>query len=249
MKTENIALNRVRVNSHNPRTITAKKLDLLVASILTFPKMLEVRPIIVDKTYTALGGNMRLQALTRISKMSLDEIGNILGQRKEYMSKGEGERKAQLEYWQKWLDNPTATVVKADSFTEAEKKQFMIADNASFGQWDFDALANDWDNQDLVNWGVDVWLPEDNKSIESLFDQPTTTAKEEHRKEGLEDEEDPALQAVNHEKIESVSIPTENDTDDRIIITFKKEQSVALAAMLGVGELDKVVYSFDELNG
>lgn len=36
-------------------------------------------------------------------------------------------------------------------------KRRAIKDNGSFGEWDFDALANEWDSKDLDDWGVDVW--------------------------------------------------------------------------------------------
>ena len=46
--------------------------------------------------------------------------------------------------------------------TPAEKlKRYIIKDNASFGEWDWDMLANEWDEADLVDWGVDVWQPMD----------------------------------------------------------------------------------------
>lgn len=35
-----------------------------------------------------------------------------------------------------------------------------ILDNGSFGAWDYDALANEWDNGRLPDWGVPVWDPE-----------------------------------------------------------------------------------------
>ena len=50
------------MNGANPRTITKEKFSKLVTSILVLPKMLELRPIVVDNTFTALGGNMRLRA-------------------------------------------------------------------------------------------------------------------------------------------------------------------------------------------
>lgn len=41
--------------------------------------------------------------------------------------------------------------------TPIEKlKRFVIKDNAAFGQWDFDMLANEWDAGELADWGVDV---------------------------------------------------------------------------------------------
>ena len=32
-----------------------------------------------------------------------------------------------------------------------------MTDNASFGSWDFDAIANEWDAELVEEWGVDVW--------------------------------------------------------------------------------------------
>ena len=43
--------------------------------------------------------------------------------------------------------------------TPDQKKEFVIKDNGAWGQWDFDALANGWDDLPLADWGVD--LPED----------------------------------------------------------------------------------------
>lgn len=50
-------------NPDNPRVIKDDKFKKLVASIKDFPKMMELRPIIIDDTMTILGGNMRYKAL------------------------------------------------------------------------------------------------------------------------------------------------------------------------------------------
>lgn len=39
-------------------------------------------------------------------------------------------------------------------------KRRAIKDNGSYGAWDYDALANEWDNGRLPDWGVPVWDPE-----------------------------------------------------------------------------------------
>lgn len=65
MKTEKVLLSQVKVNSANPRTITERKLALLVERLLSFPKMIEIRPVVVDEKMIALGGNMRLRAFSR----------------------------------------------------------------------------------------------------------------------------------------------------------------------------------------
>ena len=78
MKTEQVKLSQVKINSDNPRTITKEKFNKLINSILVFPKMLELRPIVVDNKMSALGGNMRTEALRAISKMSVEEIAQRL---------------------------------------------------------------------------------------------------------------------------------------------------------------------------
>lgn len=47
-------------------------------------------------------------------------------------------------------------IIIADKLTEAQKKEFLIKDNVSGGDWDFDILANEWNAEDLENWGLDV---------------------------------------------------------------------------------------------
>lgn len=36
-------------------------------------------------------------------------------------------------------------------------KRVVILDNGSFGAWDYDALANEWDDLPLGDWGVPAW--------------------------------------------------------------------------------------------
>lgn len=49
-------------------------------------------------------------------------------------------------------------VIPAD--TDVEKlKAYTIKDNAGFGEWDWDDLANEWCDAPLSDWGVDVWEP------------------------------------------------------------------------------------------
>lgn len=69
MKTEEIALSRISENEANPREISQANFQKLVQSIIVFPRMLTLRPIVVDETFHALGGNMRLKALQHIVTM------------------------------------------------------------------------------------------------------------------------------------------------------------------------------------
>lgn len=45
----------------------------------------------------------------------------------------------------------------ATELTEEEKERFIVVDNIGFGEWDYDILANKWDNEILINWGVEEW--------------------------------------------------------------------------------------------
>jgi len=42
------------------------------------------------------------------------------------------------------------------NLTEQQKREFIIKDNSGFGEWDWDILANEWDVQQLSEWGVDL---------------------------------------------------------------------------------------------
>jgi len=53
----------IRINPKNPRYIKDAKFKKLKSSIKEFPKMMELRPIIIDDTGLILGGNMRYIAL------------------------------------------------------------------------------------------------------------------------------------------------------------------------------------------
>jgi ParB-like chromosome segregation protein Spo0J len=115
-----LKISKVLPNPENPRVIKDHKYKALVKSIKEFPKMLEIRPIVVNSDMIILGGNMRLRAC---QEAGLKDI----------------------------------PVIIAKELTESEQREFTIKDNVSFGEWDWDALANDWDDSELNDWGLDVW--------------------------------------------------------------------------------------------
>ena len=55
-------------------------------------------------------------------------------------------------------DVPTLSVT---GWTEEQKKEFIIKDNVHSGRWDSDALANGWNADLLVSWGLNTFIPED----------------------------------------------------------------------------------------
>lgn len=71
-----------------------------------------------------------------------------------------------------WKECP---VVIAE-LTEEQEKEFIIKDNVGFGEWDFSMLANEWDAEQLGEWGVD--LPDlSSTEIKDLSDDIKTEFK------------------------------------------------------------------------
>ena len=62
MNIQKVKLSEIKSNPNNPRIIKDDKFNKLVKSIKEFPKMLEIRPIVVNQDMIVLGGNMRLKA-------------------------------------------------------------------------------------------------------------------------------------------------------------------------------------------
>lgn len=46
--------------------------------------------------------------------------------------------------------------VKIVDWPEDKQREFIIKDNVSGGDWDWDILANEWDTKELDEWGLDV---------------------------------------------------------------------------------------------
>lgn len=47
-------------------------------------------------------------------------------------------------------------IIKASNLSEAQQAEFIIKDNVGFGEWDWDMIANEYDEQDLKDWGLDL---------------------------------------------------------------------------------------------
>ena len=60
-------------------------------------------------------------------------------------------------------------VLKADELIEQQQREFIVKDNVGFGEWDWDVLANDWNGQQVSDWGLTVVPFED--SVEEVIEQ------------------------------------------------------------------------------
>lgn len=256
MKTEQVKLTQVKANAANPRTITSDKFTKLVNSILVFPKMLELRPIVVDNKMLSLGGNMRGNALKAISKMTPEEVATRLSSLADFQSKSKAERDKLVEFWGKWLEAPFAYIIKASELTEDEKKQFIVKDNVSYGQWDYDLLANTFDNKKLEDWGMDVWnaAPVAFAPIQPAAsnNSPTPSQPDESEDDGKgaipAENLPPELQGLDLNPNDLPKLQGDDATPmERIIITYPKDRLPELLALLGMASIDKVVYRIDEI--
>ena len=81
---------------------------------------------------------------------------------------------------------PKSWVKEAKDLSEDEKREFIIKDNIGFGAWDWDILANEWGNEDLEAWGLDIYISEDIDLDEFFENVENEQEKEEKKKIILE---------------------------------------------------------------
>jgi hypothetical protein len=137
---DKIKLSTLKANPGNPRRISEAKMDALKKSLSGFEQMMALRPIVVDETWTVLGGNMRLQALKQLGHKEI----------------------------------PREWVKIATDLTEEQKREFIIKDNVGFGEWDWDVLANEWDAEQLGEWGLDAFADGGSAAKDPFNDEGVT---------------------------------------------------------------------------
>lgn len=104
--------------------------------------------IIKDFKYSKLVDSLRtFPKMQKYRPIIVNDKNVILGGNQRYTAAVEVGMK---EVW----------VQQASDFTEEEQQEFIIKDNVNFGEWDWDILANEWDTQQLNEWGMDLWQDE-----------------------------------------------------------------------------------------
>lgn len=78
----------------------------------------------------------------------VDEANTILGGNMRY--------KALVEIYGRSGEIPDEWVSVAQGWTDEQKREFIIKDNAQFGEWDVEMLRETWDVDELGEWGVDL---------------------------------------------------------------------------------------------
>jgi hypothetical protein len=140
-----IKISQVKNNPNNPRVIKDHDFYVLVNSIKTTPGFMEFRPIIIDYNNMVLCGNQRLRACIYLGHKEI--WTDLFTQEKA----DEMNKEAQKE------GRPTKTYLEYC-------KAITIVDNTHAGTWDWDMLANEWEQTELEDWGLDGFPFEDNKN-------------------------------------------------------------------------------------
>ena len=97
--------------------------------------------------------------------------------------------------------------------TPLEKlREIIIKDNGAFGSWDYDMLANEWDDLPLSDWGVPAWkVPMSDLNVDEFFEQANAAKQK---------------QAEDDNIVIEVVIPIEEaDTEDEVRSVIKSSLS------------------------
>lgn len=109
-------------------------------------------------------------------------------------------------------------IIVADNLTEDQEKEFVIKDNVSGGEWDWNLLANEWDADLLNDWGLEVpqFAPEIDYSI---LDDENIDAK-------LQDMADGVKKAIQ------IEFEAEHYEEAYEIIKFWRERKAYVGGMI-----------------
>lgn len=139
--------------------VYVEKIDKLIANDLNPRK-------INKKAYESLKKSLKdFPEMKQLREIVVDETLTILGGH-------------QRIYALKDLGYADVTVKQVFGLTDKQKREFMIKDNASSGEWDTDIMANQgWDIAELENWGVP------NFNFGDIGDEPKDPAAKDSNKE------------------------------------------------------------------
>lgn len=171
-------VSQLKANPTNPRIIKDDKFKKLVESLRGFPEMMEKRPMVC---VTDVDGRIfPLGGNMRLR--AIQELG--------------------------MKDIPDTWVTLADDWTEEKRKEFTIKDNASFGEWNWDDLANEWDADLLSDWGINIpsfaaepdysILDDEDEDLQSQLDDMRDGVKKAIQIEFEAEHYDEAYQLVKH---------------------------------------------------
>lgn len=87
------------------------------------------------------------------------EVREIVVNKENMILGGNMRYKAAIEAG--WKDVPVRVV----DWSEEKQREFIIKDNVSGGEWDWETLANEWDQEQLEDWGLDTQKDWENDEV------------------------------------------------------------------------------------
>jgi DNA modification methylase len=120
-------LTDIKPNPNNPRVIKDEKFEKLVQSIKDFPEMIAKRNLVC--VTDAVDGKI----FPLGGNMRLKALQHL-----------------------KYKDIPGEWVTMADEWTEEQRREFIIKDNVGYGDWDWAALGETFDEETLKGWGLEI---------------------------------------------------------------------------------------------
>jgi hypothetical protein len=131
------SISEVKLNDNNPRFIKDLKYKALKKSIDESFEFMKLNPITVDENNIVIGGNMRLRACIELGwkKVPTDRLTREMTDKMNEKLVAKGKLPRTYEEW---------------------CKEFVIKDNLSYGEWDYDMLSLDYNPITLDSYGMDL---------------------------------------------------------------------------------------------
>lgn len=109
-------------------------------------------------------------------------------------------------------------IIIADNLTEDQQREFLIKDNVSGGEWDWNMIHSEWDTNELAEWGLDV--PQFASDIDySILDDEDVSQQ-------LEDMTDGVKKAIQ------IEFEAEHYEDAYELVKFWREREAYVGGMI-----------------
>ena len=150
-------IRKLKPNPDNPRTMSEFMEGKLIESLLVFPKMLELRPILVNQEDVIVGGNGRVQCLNKILELDDNEIEDYMFNQKKFRMASDEEKTALLAFWAKWKKNQQYSFAYSTMFQPRKRRKF-VKDNLHYGEDDIEIMKRHFEREAIGDYlGYVAW--------------------------------------------------------------------------------------------
>lgn len=151
-------IRKLKLNPDNPRSLSEFMEGKLIESLLVFPAMLELRPILINQEDVIIGGNQRVTCLQKILELDMNEVEDYLFNQKKFRTSSEDEKQKLLDHWRKWKKKPLVPVRILDDISAEEEKEILVKDNLHYGEDDIEIMKRHFDRESIGDYfGTVPW--------------------------------------------------------------------------------------------